>query len=158
MSQSVRQFIYESPFSSIVFGFGFIGVLVIIFLTLNRFGGWRAFSRRYPASTQPAGNVYDSPYTRFGFFGPAYALCVQVTLCEAGVYFSTKSPLLKAFDKPFLVPWSSVQQVHTGWGLAPFCFIEIEDGAGEIHVTLPARAESELVKHTEKESHHGTNL
>jgi hypothetical protein len=46
-----------------------------------------------------------------------------------------------------LVPWASVRRVEKKTGLIPRYRLDIEDAAGEIHVTLPAKVEHELLRY-----------
>ena len=55
--------------------------------------------------------------------------------------------MARAFHAPFMVPWTSVRRVEKKTGLLPRYRLDIEDAAGEIHVTLPAKAEYELLKY-----------
>jgi hypothetical protein len=145
MASSLEQFLHESPYAPVIFGLLFIAIWALISFLISR-GGWHAFASRYRSRNRPGGGAWGSPFTSFGLLRSHYAYCIRVVFCDTGVYFST-SLLVRAFHAPFMVPWASVSRVEKKTGLLPRYRLDIEDAAGEIHVTLPAKAEHELLKY-----------
>ena len=145
MAPSLKQFLHESPYSPVLFGLIFIALWAFISFLISR-GGWYAFASRYQAQTRPDGVAWSSPFTTFGQLRSHYTYCVRIVFCDAEVHFST-SLLARAFHAPFMVPWTSVRGGHKKTGLLPRYRLDIEDAAGEIHVTLPAKAEYALLKY-----------
>jgi hypothetical protein len=145
MESSLNQFLHESPYSPVLFGLFFIAIWALVNFLVSR-GGWHAFASRYRAQSRPVGGVWGSPFTSFGLLRSHYTYCVRVVFCDAGVHLST-SLLARAFHAPFIVPWASVSRVEKKTGLLPRYRLDIEDIAGEIHVTVPEKAEHELLKY-----------
>ncbi len=128
-----------------IFPFFFVGMLLVS-AKISR-TGWRSFAERYPVNNRPAGRSYTSPYTRFAGFNASYKGVVRVIFTDEGVYFSVLF-LFRPFHSPFLVPWQSVKQVEREQGFFKDRYrVDIEDAAGEIHVTLPLSAEDDLSKY-----------
>jgi hypothetical protein len=145
MAPSSEQFVHESPYFPVLGGLLFVAFWLLINLLVSRVG-WHAFAAQHPAPTRPPGGTWASPFTSFGLLRSHYTYCVRVVFCDAGIYFST-SLLARAFHAPFLVPWASLKRVEAKTGLLPRYRLEIEDAAGEIHVTLAAKAKHELLRY-----------
>jgi hypothetical protein len=146
MPSAFQQFVRESPYSPMAFGLLFVGFWVSINFLVSRLG-WHAFAARYPARNRPAGQAYGSLFTHFGLLRSHYSCAVKIILSDKGVYF-LPSLLTRAFHHPFLVPWVSVKRVAKKDGLLWSRYLlDVEDPAGEIHVTLPLKAEHELLKY-----------
>jgi len=129
-----------------LFPFFFLGMWLVVSASISR-DGWRSFAERYPANNRPTGHAHVSPRTRFAGFYARYGNAVRVILTEDGVYFSVLF-LFRPFHPPFLVPWDSVKRVEKK---RVFLFdryhLDIEDAAGEIHVTLPLSVEHDLFRY-----------
>jgi hypothetical protein len=135
-----------SPLTPILGGLVFIALWILVSFLVSR-RGWCAFAARYPARNRPVGKAYASPFTHFGLLRSHYGWAVKVVLSDSGVYF-LPSLLFRAFHSPFLVPWASVKRVEKRNGfLWPRYRLDVEDPAGEIHVTLPSKAQDELLRY-----------
>jgi hypothetical protein len=129
------------PFFPIAFVGIWLGVMFVISLS-----GWHWFAIRYPAQTRPSGTAYTSPSTRFWFFLAGYRNVVRVILTQEGIYFYVLF-LFRPFHPPFLVPWESVARVEKTTRFFWPCYqIDIADSAGKIHVILPRKIESDLLR------------
>lgn len=129
-----------------LFPFFFVGMWLIVGASISR-DGWRSFAERYPANNRPTGHTYVSPRTRFGGFYARYNNVVRVIFTEDGVYFSTFF-LFRPFHPPFLVPWQSVVRAERERGFFGNRYrLDVEDDAGEIHVTLPLSIEHDFSKY-----------
>jgi hypothetical protein len=135
-----------SPFTPVLGGLAFIAFWISVNFLVSR-RGWHAFAVRYPAATRPAGDAYGSPFMYFGSFRTHYNCIVKIVLSDAGVYFYP-SVLARSFHHPFIVPWGSVKRIEKKDGFFWSRYrLDIEDPAGEIHFTLPLKAEHEVLKY-----------
>jgi hypothetical protein len=135
-----------SPLTPILGGFVFIAIWILVSFLISR-AGWHAFAIRYPARRRPVGKAHASPFTSFGLLRSRYSWAIKVVLSDSGVCF-LPSLLFRAFHSPFLVPWASVKRVEKRNGfLRPRYHLDVEDPAGEIHVTLPSKVEHELLRY-----------
>jgi hypothetical protein len=124
----------------------FLGMWTLVVFVVSHMG-WRSFSNRYPAQSQPPGQAYSSPSSWFGSIFASYRNVVRVVFTEAGVYFYTMF-LFRAFHPPFLVPWASIRRVEKKNGLWGQRYrLDVEDAAGEIHVLLPTTVEADLFRY-----------
>ena len=141
----------------LLFPFLFVGLWVFASAQISR-EGWRSFAERYPASSRPAGSAHNSPRTRFASFISRYGNVVRVIFTADGVYFSVLF-LFRPFHSPFLVPWDSVKRIEKKRGfLFDHYQLDIEDAAGEIHVTLPLSVEHDLFRYKNAASYEGSSV
>ncbi|HEY1051455.1 MAG TPA: hypothetical protein VGE39_16900 [Prosthecobacter sp.] len=135
-----------------IFPLAFAALWIVISFVISR-AGWHAFATRYPAPSRPAGRAYGSPNSWFGRHVPAsYNNVVRVIFTDAGIYFYTLF-LFRAFHRPFLLPWDSVQKIEKKeifFKLFRSYHLEIEDPAGKIRVRLPLKVEADLFRHLPK--------
>lgn len=102
--------------------------------------GWSAFARKYPATARPKGTSFNCTGAHFGNPFASYRNVLQVIFCEEGIYVYAFI-LFRAFHPPFLIPWEKIARLQPKklfW--TRYHNIEVQDGPGEISLTLSADA------------------
>ena len=126
--------------------FSLVGMWIVVCFIISRMG-WIRFATAYPSHYRPPGRVYSVPVVTFGKAGALYRSSVRAVVTEVGLYLYAFW-LVRAFHKPFTLPWSSIERVELCASLwKPGYILHIRDGVGSFQMHVGHELAKELIRY-----------